>query len=844
MTVLNDALPLDLTDLFMRAVVRWRVTVSPESLISLARAEGLPLCAVAPQVGLADHPAWAVAVDDELLRHKKRAITAAAVEAAVAGLAPALAVATPPWRVSVAPALELLVPGWALTEVVARLVAGEFIAAPPGPGGESALLGRLADGVVDIIRLNQAARFLVSGPLALAQLGQAGPESVLRHVMVTAGWAGRARLAELADLLMLARSLPCLTTPEEHAGWEALVTLARELEVALPFSASSADARWGASGPHGSGSGTRTARRTGHRKYDQSPPGLLPLPHRSGDGPAIDLRLRFPGSDPCPLIDTLIEDLAQLGIQAVAETGGPGGIKNGLGSGAVLEVLVQSAGSLARIDPPALPACEPDVIFDDTVGAGRDRMLRAVLLKLAPAKRDQPQSGAWRILLPRTGAGLVLLVDLPRAMADNLRASYPRAVCLARRLSDLSPPGVVWDGRRLPLRPVPADLVVIDSRADTSVAAVTSPGLITAEAQAALVASRRPHTYALYPAPDSLRLITRPGWPVEVSGRRLTRLGHAVATTRAWRLLPRFGLSVVEGTRLGPSTIHQVLLDLGQTIGAQVQLEAILVSWGVPQVNLRVWAGRRQRLGVRVALSACTIRRLEAHRLALAVMQERAFPFLSPTVLATGGYDDVRWLAETWISGVAESGGRAWGARGQGWAAARSVAVAVARECPTGMSGRGWVSSWTEGLGDAICGADQLVAAMGILEEDPIPTAWCHGDLWPGNVLLARRTIGVVDWECARPDSPAGLDLVNVEVFRLAHTRRWSFGWAAAWLAGGGASMLDREPALGWTSLAPRHRRALVAAVVANHLIRGSRPDLTRAWAEANLSPFLATLPS
>lgn len=843
-TVLDDALPLSATDLFMRAVVRWQVTMSPESLIALARAEGLPLCPVVTQLGLADDPAWAVVVDDEHSGHEKRAITTAAVEAAVGGLAPALAVGTPPWRVSATPALELLVPGWALTEVVARLEAGRFVAAPTGPGSKSILVGRLADGVIDVVRLNQAARFLVSGPVVRARLGQACSEALFRHLLVTTGRAGRARLADLADLLMLAGSSPRPTTPEEDAGRDALVALAQELEVALPFPAGSADARRGASGHRGSGSGNRDARRTGRQMYDRSPPGLLSSPPPSAvDARSADIRLGIRGSGPYPLMDTLVQDLAQLGIQAVAETIGPGGIKKRRGSEAVLELLVRSAGDLAPLDLSAWLGREPDVIIDDTDGAGRDHTLRAVILKLAPAKREQPQSGAWRVLLPSARAGLVLLIDLPGVMADALHDSYPQAVCLARRLSDLSSPGVVWDGLRLPLRPVLADLVVTDARAGTSVNALTSPGLITAGAEAVLVASRRPYTYALYPEPETLRLITRPGWPVEVSGRRLTRLGHAVATTPAWRLLPRSGLRVVEGTSLSPSTIHQVLLDLGQTIGAEVRLEALLVSRGVPQVILRVWAGR-QRLGVRVALSASTIRRLEAHRQALATMQGRAFPFLSPTVLAMGGHDDIQWLAETWVSGLAESGGRAWGPRGRGWAAARSVAVAVARECPTGMSGRGWALSWTERVGDAICGADQLVATMGILEEEPVPIAWCHGDLWPGNILLGRRTVGVVDWECARSDSPVGLDLMNVETFRLAHTRRWSFGWAAAWLARGGASTLDQEPALGWTSLSPRHRRALVAAMVAHHLIRDSRSDGTRHWAEANLSPFLATLPS
>ena len=47
------------------------------------------------------------------------------------------------------------------------------------------------------------------------------------------------------------------------------------------------------------------------------------------------------------------------------------------------------------------------------------------------------------------------------------------------------------------------------------------------------------------------------------------------------------------------------------------------------------------------------------------------------------------------------------------------------------------------------------------------PTGWCHGDLWPGNVLLDGDVTTVIDWDNASDDAPLGLDVILVHALRV-----------------------------------------------------------------------------
>jgi aminoglycoside phosphotransferase (APT) family kinase protein len=143
--------------------------------------------------------------------------------------------------------------------------------------------------------------------------------------------------------------------------------------------------------------------------------------------------------------------------------------------------------------------------------------------------------------------------------------------------------------------------------------------------------------------------------------------------------------------------------------------------------------------------------------------------------------------------------------------------------------------------GDA---AAVIQAALLPVEELRLPTSWCHGDLWPGNIVLGRQLAVVIDWEQGRPDAPAGLDAVFLELNRLAIGSRVTIGVAAAravqdphslaaTLSPGGVPWGEADQAL--------RTAAVVAAVVPYAL--GPEGDRHRPpWERENLLPLLSAL--
>src|SRR6185312_13545506 len=136
------------------------------------------------------------------------------------------------------------------------------------------------------------------------------------------------------------------------------------------------------------------------------------------------------------------------------------------------------------------------------------------------------------------------------------------------------------------------------------------------------------------------------------------------------------------------------------------------------------------------------------------------------------------------------------------------------------------------------------------IEAEGMTTAWCHGDLWPGNVFLRRapRPPVVIDWVRARPDAPAGLDAVFAEVCRILISRRWTFGEAAAWLAH------SATPELAATVISGRSfakwdrplQQALLLATVIQFVTgdnEGRSPDRwTESWGQMHVQPMMKAL--
>jgi Phosphotransferase enzyme family len=62
------------------------------------------------------------------------------------------------------------------------------------------------------------------------------------------------------------------------------------------------------------------------------------------------------------------------------------------------------------------------------------------------------------------------------------------------------------------------------------------------------------------------------------------------------------------------------------------------------------------------------------------------------------------------------------------------------------------------------------------LAEHPVPAGVVHGDFWPGNLLVRDGAVsGVIDWELARLDAPATIDLarfvIAYSLYLDRHTR-------------------------------------------------------------------------
>jgi hypothetical protein len=145
---------------------------------------------------------------------------------------------------------------------------------------------------------------------------------------------------------------------------------------------------------------------------------------------------------------------------------------------------------------------------------------------------------------------------------------------------------------------------------------------------------------------------------------------------------------------------------------------------------------------------------------------------------------------------------------------------------------------------------EEVVVALAPIEAARMGTAWFHGDLWPGNILLGRppRPPVVIDWERARPDAVAGLDAVFAEVSRTAITRGCAFGEAAAWLARSpslelAATAVGGKPLADWGR--PEQLAVLLATVT--HFVTGEEESgpidrWTERWGEVNLLPIMTAL--
>ncbi len=458
---------------------------------------------------------------------------------------------------------------------------------------------------------------------------------------------------------------------------------------------------------------------------------------------------------------------------------------------------------------------------------------------------------AWRFLLPRSIRGPVVLANLEPTTTQNLLRSYPAAVVLGRSMADLegATRAAIWDGRRPPFRPGSIALAVCDDRAGGCAEAL-APALAEGGTQVTIVRSSRRCRFALFPTPEQLRAVIGRGWPLTYDGSPRRWLGYWLATTPIWGLMGRAGLDLPWPA---DSVVQAVLDHVGAAVGGRAELRGLIVGSGLGQLTLRVSCAGHE-LAVRVAASPDSARRLGNHQRALAGLSARlgsqnAVAFPAP--VASGSADGVSWAAEGWLSSPAVRASRAWRRSGSGWGALRAIAAELAVAAQTGRTGAGWARSWVSGVG-AVAPAlvEEIVAALAPIEAGGMVTAWCHGDLWPGNVILRRppRPPVVIDWERARPDAPAGLDTVYIEVCRVVMARRCAFGEAAARLARSpspelAAAQVGGRPFGDWER--PQQQALLLAT--ATHYATGENEDgltdrWTESWGEMNILPIVTAL--
>ena len=458
----------------------------------------------------------------------------------------------------------------------------------------------------------------------------------------------------------------------------------------------------------------------------------------------------------------------------------------------------------------------------------------------------------WRFLLPRQVSGRVVLANLDEVTTQNLLRSYPAALVLGRSAADLD--GVaraaIWDGRKAPLRPGTVALLICDDR-DGMCARALAPALTQAGECVAIVRSAEPHRFALFPTPEQLRAMIGRGWPLTYDGPPRRWLGYWLATTRIWHYLGRSGLAV---RWPNDSVVDAVLDQVGAILGGRAYLCGLIAGRGLGQLTLRVRCEGRE-LAVRVAVTPDSARRLQNHQRVLADLSARlgsAWNSVAfPDVVAAGNADGISWAAERWVKLPVIRASRSWRPSGHGWDALRAIASELAAVAETGRTDADWPLGWATGL-DAVAPGlvDEIMDALAPIGAANMTTAWCHGDLWPGNVFLRKPPLPpvVIDWERARPDAPAGLDAVYAELCRVVMHRKCTFGDAAIWIAQSASTELATvevggKPFASWDR---SEQQALLLATVIHYATGENDGAPADRWTEGlgamNIVPLMTAL--
>jgi O-antigen/teichoic acid export membrane protein/aminoglycoside phosphotransferase (APT) family kinase protein len=427
---------------------------------------------------------------------------------------------------------------------------------------------------------------------------------------------------------------------------------------------------------------------------------------------------------------------------------------------------------------------------------------------------------AFAALLPAQPAGAVVLM-VSDDLAPHVQAAYPTAVVLSEaRVDGWSERGRVvrWDGVHPPLAPGAAALVVVDAaRYDERAAA----DLVADDGVLAVLGGSGP--YRIYPNLQHPELVWHRSWPVQMTAGPVPWLRRRLALgIGRGDAVPRLRATT------GRSLVDEVLSDLEERTGLPGSLVG-LVTGG--QVVLRVRTPEGD-LAVRLSITDPD-REVEVASRVLEDVPEAADHL--PVVVAAGRTAGRPWVATHWTPRTRRPLSWPWPRPERQWEAAAELARILGART-TGRTAPGWADAWAERAHVVPPAVREWWAERLAGLDGGVPTSWCHGDLWPGNVLLDRGAVTVIDWDNAAPDGPQGLDLLLVHALRSIAGSERLVSEALLALAD------DPVPVAGevvggaaWSDHDPETRRMLALAAIVLYLRNRSLRDLGRHELERHL---------
>ena len=459
--------------------------------------------------------------------------------------------------------------------------------------------------------------------------------------------------------------------------------------------------------------------------------------------------------------------------------------------------------------------------------------------KVAPLVVDAPTSAHWTlgdrlaafaVMLPAAPTGPVVLA-LGEELSVQLQAALPGSFVLAREPGDHAWPDptrvLAWDGRHVPLAPGSAGLVVVDGRHYDE--ALVAP-LVRGDGTLAVLGDGGPHL--IYPSAEHPEVVWHPSWPVHAPSGVVAWLRRGVGL-RLTRREPAPRLRLTGPER--PSLSDEVLQEIETQTGVPGRLVGVVAAG---HVVLRV---RRADGDVAVRLSLTDgDREVDvAARVGAAVPE--AMPLLAP-VVARGRTRGHPWVATEWTPSRRRALAWPWPRPARQWEAAEELAAVLAAR-PTGATTPGWAAAWLEAAAVIPPEVRTRWETELLPLERGLTTAWCHGDLWPANVLLDADRTSVIDWDNASPDAVQGLDALLIPALRRAGDNDGSVSAEILRLV----DEVDRVsdvPVGGrlWSEWDRPMRRALAVAAVVLHLRNRSLHDMGAAARDHNVAQVDAFL--